>query len=105
MTTNDLEARPDRLKMGRVEVLNKMFPGHVESDNVLEALGELTALNDAHKDVRKVMIIIWFPSYVFINYVSIVFVCQSDSVERLAFCATALVFYTLIHLSKSIFVL
>ena len=54
MTTNDMHARSDRLKMGRVEVFNKMFPGYVESSNVLDALEDLEDLNDAHKDTRKV---------------------------------------------------
>ena len=54
MTTNDVHARADRLKMGRVEVFNKMFTGHVESENVLDALEDLEDLNDAHKDFEKV---------------------------------------------------
>ena len=54
MTTNDMHARSDRLKMGRVEVFNKIFPGYVESSNVLDALEDLEDLNDAHKDTRKV---------------------------------------------------
>jgi hypothetical protein len=54
MTTNDVHARSDRLKMGRVEVFNKMFTGHVESENVLDALEDLEDLNDAHKDFEKV---------------------------------------------------
>ena len=54
MTTNDVHARADRIKMGRVEVINKMFPGYVESENVLDALDELEDLNDAHKAIEKV---------------------------------------------------
>ena len=54
MTTNDVHARSDRMKTGRLELLMKMFPGYEEPGNVLDALEELEALNNAHNDVKKV---------------------------------------------------
>ena len=54
MTTNDVHAREDRLKMGRLELLMKMFTGYQEPDNVLDALEELENLNNAHNDIHKV---------------------------------------------------
>ena len=54
MTTNDVGARTDRVKMERQELLMKMFTGYEEPENVLDALEELEALNNAHNDVEKV---------------------------------------------------
>ena len=56
MTTNDVHAREDRLYMGRLELLMKMFSGYEEPENVLDALDELENLNNAHNDVKKVII-------------------------------------------------
>ena len=56
MTTNDVHAREDRLSMGRLELLMKMFSGYEEPENVLDALDELENLNNAHNNVEKVII-------------------------------------------------
>ena len=56
MTTNDVHARPDRLKTGRLELLMKMYPGYEEPENVMDALEELEMLNIAHNDVDKVRV-------------------------------------------------
>ena len=54
MTTNDVHARSDRMKTGRMELLMKMFSGYEEPENVLDALEELEALNNAHNSLEKV---------------------------------------------------
>ena len=54
MTTNDVHARADRLKMGRLELIMKKFPGYHEPENVLDGLEELENLNNAHNDEEKV---------------------------------------------------
>ena len=54
MTTNEIHARADWLKTGRLELLMKMFAGYEEPANVLDALEELERLNNAHNDFQKV---------------------------------------------------
>ena len=54
MTTNEVHARADRLKMGRLELLMKMFPGYKEPENPLDALEELENFNNAHNSLEKV---------------------------------------------------
>ena len=54
MTTNDVHARSDRMKTGRLELFMKMFSGYEEPVNVLDALEELEALNNAHNSMEKV---------------------------------------------------
>ena len=54
MTTNDVNARSDRVKTGRMELLMKMFTGYTEPENVLDALEGLEALNKAHNSMEKV---------------------------------------------------
>ena len=55
MTTNDVHARSDRVKTGRMELLMKMYTGYTEPENVLDALEGLEALNSAHNCVEKVL--------------------------------------------------
>ena len=54
MTTNDVHAREDRLSMGRLELVMKLFTGYEEPENVFDALDELEKLNNAHNDFQKV---------------------------------------------------
>ena len=53
LTSNDVSKRSDKMKLGRVFVLKKMFAGYSEGDNMLEALVNLAELNEALKDPRK----------------------------------------------------
>ena len=53
LTCNDVSRRSEKMKLGRVFVLTKMFSGFCESDNMLEALIELADLNSALKDESK----------------------------------------------------
>ena len=53
LTNNDVSKRSDKMKLGRVFVLKKMFAGYSEGDNMLEALVNLAELNEALKDPRK----------------------------------------------------
>ena len=53
LTSNDVSRRSEKMKLGRVFVLTKMFSGFCESDNMLEALLELADLNAALKDESK----------------------------------------------------
>ena len=53
LTSNDVNKRSDKMKLGRVFVLKKMFSGYSEGDNMLEALVNLAELNEALKDPRK----------------------------------------------------
>ena len=53
LTSNDVSKRSDKMKLGRVFVLKKMFAGYSEGDNMLEALVNLAELNEALKDLRK----------------------------------------------------
>ena len=45
LTSNDISKRSEKIKLGRVFILLKMFPGFKESANMLEALIELANLN------------------------------------------------------------
>ena len=49
-----VKERADKMKMGRVYVVNKIFPGYKEDTNCLVALNKLEALNEAFKDEEKV---------------------------------------------------
>ena len=53
LTSNNVSRRSEKMKLGRVFVLPKMFSGFCESDNMLEALVELADLNSALKDESK----------------------------------------------------
>ena len=54
LTSNVTKERADKMKMGRVYVVNKMFAGYEEEPNPLDALNKLEALNEALKDENKV---------------------------------------------------
>lgn len=53
LTSNDVTQRSEKIKLGRVFVLTKMFSGFKESDNMFEALASLAELTAALKDKRK----------------------------------------------------
>ena len=53
LTSNDVSKRSDKMKLGRVFVLKKMFAGYSGGDNMFEALVNLAELNEALKDPRK----------------------------------------------------
>lgn len=53
LTSNDVNKRSEKMKLGRVFVLRKMFPGFAEGDNMLEALVNLAELTDALTDECK----------------------------------------------------
>ena len=38
LTSNDVSKRSEKIKLGRVFILLKMFPGYKESENMFEAL-------------------------------------------------------------------
>ena len=44
LTSNDVSQRSEKMKLGRVFVLKKMYSGFSESDNMLEALVNLAEL-------------------------------------------------------------
>ena len=44
----------EKMKTGRIYVVNKMFAGYEEEENCLTALNKLEALNEALKDEYKV---------------------------------------------------
>ena len=47
--------RADKMEMGRVYVVNKMFAGYKVESNPLDALNKLELLNEALKDENKVI--------------------------------------------------
>lgn len=49
-----MKERSEKMKLGRVVVLKKMFPGFTEGTNMLDALVNLAELNAALKDEKKV---------------------------------------------------
>ena len=53
LTSNDMSQRSEKMKLGRVFVLKKMFAGYSEGENMLEALVNLADMNEALKDKRK----------------------------------------------------
>ena len=53
LTSNDVSKRSEKMKLGRVFVLMKMFPGFCESNNMLEALVDLADLTEALKEESK----------------------------------------------------
>ena len=54
LTTNDVTKRSDKMKMGRVVVLMKMYTGFIESNNMMDALFTLAELTEALRDDGKV---------------------------------------------------
>ena len=50
LTSNDVSQRSEKMKLGRVFVLKKMYSGFSEGDNMLEALVNLAELTRALKD-------------------------------------------------------
>ena len=54
LTSNVTKERADKMKMGRVFVIEKMHPGYVEDASCSVALNKLEALNHPHKDENKV---------------------------------------------------
>ena len=50
LSSNDVTRRSEKVKLGRVFLLLKMFSGFQERDNMLEALMDLTELNQALTD-------------------------------------------------------
>ena len=53
LTSNDVSQRSEKMKLGRVFVLKKMYSGFSEGDNMLEALVNLAELTRALKDKKK----------------------------------------------------
>lgn len=53
LTSNDVSKRSEKMKLGRVYVLKKMFAGYSEGDNMIEALVNLAEMNEALKDPGK----------------------------------------------------
>ena len=54
LTTNDVTKRSDKMRMGRVVVLMKMYSGFIESNNMMDALFTLAELTEALRDDGKV---------------------------------------------------
>ena len=53
LTSNDVSERSEKMKIGRVFVLKKMFAGYSEGDNMLEALGESSKFKISRKKGGK----------------------------------------------------
>ena len=53
LTSNDVSQRSEKMKLGLVLVLKKMYSGFSEGDNMLEALVNLAELTRALKDKKK----------------------------------------------------
>ena len=53
LSSKDVSKRPEKIKLGRVFVLLKMFAGFEERDNMLEALLDLAQLIEALTDLSK----------------------------------------------------
>ena len=50
LTSNEVKKRSEKMKVGRVVVQMKMFPGFTEGDNMLDALVNLSELTEALKE-------------------------------------------------------